>query len=509
MSSTVRTSAILHCAAMLSMILSGACSGPEKQEAMEERMKHFPSSYEEARLNFLEASRDAGAVVESYECPQKGPAGEALFTDVSLLGPSDAKAFLLLISGTHGVEGFAGSALQTGLLREGIFERLGDDVAILFVHALNPYGFAHLRRFNEENVDLNRNFGDHAKPYGKNPRYEELRESISPESISFMAEAGAILELIWYRLRHGKDALKEAVTLGQHTDPDGLFYGGDSETWSNRTLRDIAGRYLSGAERVTSVEIHTGLGPFGGAEIILNEAEKSAACRRARAWWGDLAKATGSGESVSGEIRGSVKLALPAMLPDAQVTAVSLEFGTYSAARVFWALRTENWLHHHGGAKHPNARKIKSGLLETFYPAGDEWAAQVWSQGREVIVQALAGLRGDGTPPGKYLPGAEPLYLRGDNRGLLLIHGGGGGSAWDIKEFARAAHRRGYTVWVPSLPGYGTQASDLVGITAEDWLDEAREGVDLLRQNCDTVAVVAHSMGGVIALVVAAEDQRI
>ena len=78
-----------------------------------------------------------------------------------------------------------------------------------------------------------------------------------------------------------------------------------------------------------------------------------------------------------------------------------------------------------------------------------------------------------------------------------------------MKEFAYAAHRRGYTVLVPSLPGYGTQPSDLIGITAEEWLDEGRAGVDILLRDCGTVAVVGHSIGGVLALVLAAEDRRI
>lgn len=356
-------------------------------------MEYFTSTYEEARLSFLEASRSAGAVIESYENPHKGPNGEGLFTDVSLLGPRDAKSFLLLISGTHGVEGFAGSAIQTGLLREGIVDHLSDNAAVLMVHALNPYGFAHLRRFNEDNVDLNRNFVDHSQPHRENPRYEELERAISPESISFLANAGALLKLMWCRVRHGKEAVKEAVTRGQHTDPDGLFYGGDSETWSNRTLREIVGRYLSGAERVTSVEIHTGLGSFGDAEVIMNEANNSPAYRRAQALWGDLAKSTISGESVSTDIRGSVKLALPAMLPDAEMIAVSLEFGTYSSAKVFWALRKENWLHHHGGAEHSDAGKIKARLLEVFCPSSDVWAAEVWKQGRDIIGQALVHVR--------------------------------------------------------------------------------------------------------------------
>ena len=83
---------------------------------------HFPSGYREAREKFLEASRAAGAVVESIRNPHTGPDGEEFFIDVSLVGPGNAKSVLLLISGTHGVEGFAGSAIQTGLLREWVAE---------------------------------------------------------------------------------------------------------------------------------------------------------------------------------------------------------------------------------------------------------------------------------------------------------------------------------------------------------------------------------------------------
>jgi esterase/lipase len=275
-------------------------------------------------------------------------------------------------------------------------------------------------------------------------------------------------------------------------------------------LRAIIGRYLSGAERIAAVEVHTGLGPFGKAEIILNEAHNSPACRRARAWWGGLVKSTRAADSVSVDINGSLKLALPAMLPGVEVTAVSLEFGTYPARTALRALRAENWLHHHGGAEHPDGLKIKADLREAFYPAGDEWRVPVWMQGREIIGQSLVGLSRDGTTVTKnFLPGAEPLYHQGDGRGLLLLHGGGGGTAWDMKEFASAAHKRGHTVWVPSLPGYGTQPSDLIGITAEAWLDEAREGVDRLLRECSTVAVVGHSVGGALALILSAEDQRI
>jgi hypothetical protein len=80
------------------------------------------------------------------------------------------------------------------------------------------------------------------------------------------------------------------------------------------------------------------------------------------------------------------------MLPDAEITAVTLEFGTVEATQVFKALRAENWLHHHGSINHPRAKEIKTELLRVFYPDNDVWKKQVWEQGKEVVEQVLAHL---------------------------------------------------------------------------------------------------------------------
>ena len=104
-------------------------------------------------------------------------------------------------------------------------------------------------------------------------------------------------------------------------------------------------------------------------------------------------KSTAGGESVSTHLRGTVKLALPKMLPGVEVTAVSLEFGTVSATKVFRALRAENWLHHYGGSGYPGAEKIKDNLLRAFYPDDPEWKSKVWQQGRGVVEQVLTLLQ--------------------------------------------------------------------------------------------------------------------
>jgi predicted deacylase len=363
------------------------------QSTVETVVTYFSADYGEARTKFMQASDAIGARVESIESPIKGPDGEPLYTDVAIIGPMDAKNIIVLQSGTHGVEGFTGSAIQTGLLQEGIASELPANTGIVMIHAINPYGFAHVRRFNEDNVDLNRNFVDDPQPLPRNYGYEALADAIAPASISLWANTKSLSRLLWYGLRNGMTALKVAISGGQYSHPQGLFYGGQTETWSNETLGAITSRYLSNAKRMIFIDFHTGLGRFGNAEIILNEEKESPAYQRALEYWGDRVKTTVGGESVSVHLQGTLKLAIPKMLPDAEVTAVSLEFGTLQPIPVFWALRAENWLQHHGGQSHPDAFEIKMRLLKAFYPESVEWKLQVWKHGKEVVEQSLVQLR--------------------------------------------------------------------------------------------------------------------
>jgi carboxylesterase len=109
-----------------------------------------------------------------------------------------------------------------------------------------------------------------------------------------------------------------------------------------------------------------------------------------------------------------------------------------------------------------------------------------------------------------YLPGAEPLFITGGTTGCLLLHGGGGGTAWDLKEFANILHERtGMTVWLPSLSGFGTRPEDLYDITLEDWLADAHSGLGRLLESCTQTFIVGHSAGGVLTLLTASERKEV
>jgi predicted deacylase len=356
----------------------------------------FAIRYTAARELFLRSVEGAGGRIESVESPVSGPDGEALFMDFASFGPEDATRILVLGAGTHGVEGFTGSGIQSRLLAKGLASTLPPDVRLLMIHGINPFGMAHWRRFDEDNVDLNRNFRDHSTEPRSNDGYESLVEVIEPESLSFWSEVTSWSTLLRQWAFGKKERVRAAVTGGQYTHPQGLFYGGKEETWSNRVFRSVVGRYVAHTRHVVFVDFHTGLGEYGTAEILLHVTPDSEEFCRAVAIWGpDQTRTTSVPGSVSTHLDSSLKLALPAIAPaGANVTAVTLEFGTFSAIEVFAALRAENWLQHKGGASFPGAAEIKSCLLRAFHPDSGDWERNALEIGERVVGSALDYLGG-------------------------------------------------------------------------------------------------------------------
>ena len=108
--------------------------------------------------------------------------------------------------------------------------------------------------------------------------------------------------------------------------------------------------------------------------------------------------------------------------------------------------------------------------------------------------------------PENVLPGAEPFYLKGLDTGVMLIHGGGGGTTADMRELGQFIHKEtGYTVLAPLLPGYGTTKEDLAETTYEDWINAVKQNFLELKSEVKKIFVVGHSMGGVLTLILGSE----
>ncbi|VTU15091.1 M14 family metallopeptidase [Variovorax sp. RA8] len=362
----------------------------------------FAPRYALARQKFLQGCAAAGLAVRSHVHPLLGRDGEELAIDVALDGDAQAESLLIVSSGCHGVEGHCGSGVQVFALHDAEWREKARDqgVAVLYVHALNPYGFSHSRRVTHENVDLNRNFLDFSQPLPVNEAYASLHALLLPEqwppSAANQAEIDALIA------REGLGFYQAAVTRGQYQFPDGLFYGGNAPTWSNRAVREVLRTHAGRARRVGWIDLHTGLGSNGIGERIFAGRDDKVAYARANAWWGTAAAPVTSmydGSSTSAYLTGLMCYALDDECPQAEHTSIALEYGTEPMLEVTAALRGDHWLHRHPRAPAELAEAIRTRMLAAFYSDTDAWRGQVISQARQAMFQAVDGLAGVAPSP--------------------------------------------------------------------------------------------------------------
>jgi hypothetical protein len=353
----------------------------------------FAATYAEARHRFREAATARGLDVIARVHPHAvGARGEELAIDVALLGDPDAPALLVLLSGMHGVEGFCGSGCQVALLGDEtvIAAVRQSGAAVLLVHAVNPYGFSHLRRANEDNIDVNRNFRDFATPPAPNAAYASVHSFVVPPTWPPAADNSALIDD--YVARYGAARLQAAVSSGQAEFPDGLFYAGRAPAWSNTTLRGLLREHGRACQRLGWIDFHTGLGPWGHGEKIYSGPDDAPMIARARAWYGCDVTSYYDGTSTSAALDGvSFHAALDAC-PHAEFTGIGLEFGTQSSRDVFEALRAEQWLANHPDTGEPLRGAIKRRMRDAFHDDRVEWKMMVYGQARVATLQALRAL---------------------------------------------------------------------------------------------------------------------
>lgn len=326
----------------------------------------------------------------SFRNPASGPDGEPLGTDCALLGPLDASHLMIAMSGTHGAEGFCGSGVQTGWLRSGMFDTLPADTAVLLIHAINPYGFAHVRRVTEDNVDLNRNFVNHAGPLPRNHGYEQLREALCPKEWSQESEANSRAVFHDFAARNGEAALQSAITSGQYVDAEGIFYGGVGPTWSRTTLHNILAPFSGSVRHAAFIDLHTGLGPYGIGEIMCNHQAGERGHDVISRWWGSEATYYEDGTSSSSMLCGDTNIGVNEALPNSIVGGITLEYGTRPLTEMLDAVRADNWLYVYGDPRSRKGREIKAQIRDAFYPDRADWKDMVFERARYVMAHMLA-----------------------------------------------------------------------------------------------------------------------
>lgn len=365
----------------VSEALAGACFAPD---------------YASARARFLAAAARAGARVDVFvNDVATGPGGGSLTTDVAVLGPADAPAALMLVSGTHGPEGFVGSAAQVALLDAIATGVPLPPVRVVLVHAINPYGFAHITRTTENNVDLNRNFIDWSAGAPGNPAYVELHEALCPSVWTPEALAAADAARTDWIGRNGQDAFVDMTSRGQYTHADGLNYGGTGPEWSNRTLEAIVRRHLSAAARIALIDWHTALGERGQPFFLCFNEPGGPGWERACDWWGrdQVETRGGFGGAARPKYTGLLFHGVQRYAAQADVTGAVIEFGTVDMDEARRALQADRWLRFgHGAATDPRRAALREQVREAFSPQSLAWQRSVLGHAIGIQHATLAGL---------------------------------------------------------------------------------------------------------------------
>jgi hypothetical protein len=346
--------------------------------------RYFSPDYFAARSRFREKVHAARGRLDQLAIDARGPDGEPLTIDIGWFGAERPRRLLLHSSGIHGVEGFAGSAIQLQFLDS--LPRLERDSAIVLVHFLNPYGVAWLRRVNEDNVDLNRNFLGPGEAYAGAPAgygaLDPILNPLGPPAWDFF-----YARAIWQVARHGMTALKQSVATGQYDHPRGLFFGGKRLQQGPERYQAFLRERLSTAKRVIAIDVHTGVGEYGEDLLLAEEAEYDAA----RQVFGARVTLADPDRSAAYRVRGGYENMLPRVFPGAAVHFVAQEFGTYRPLHVVRALREENRWHHHGDGS--LAHPTKRGLRDAFSPDDEAWRRAVLGRGQAVLQEAVEALR--------------------------------------------------------------------------------------------------------------------
>ena len=324
--------------------------------------KYFATTYFEARKRFRIAAAKLNAKTDSAVA-WTDPNTDLEYTiDFAFVeGTGKAKeSIMIVVSGTHGVEGYAGSAIQLKLMetlntyRHNTSAYPGGVPSLALVHAVNPTGMALNRRFNHNNVDLNRNW---LTPEG----WEEVR-SWDPDATLYITVGyllnpkflptytNFLLHLGRYvigLLQYGLTTLKRATVSGTYRDPTGIFYGGNGTSEINvEIVKKFLKPYGAYKNRVM-LDLHTGLG-IPGVGILLTENQQY----RQNGWkiFGsdreiDCATCGAYGATASGyeKVRGAmIQYHGNDMFPTEPLGHYIIEFGTVITSCVGAAVVMEN-----------------------------------------------------------------------------------------------------------------------------------------------------------------------
>ena len=363
----------------------------------------FIDDYAGARQAFLAEGEALAARferVERFAIPVASAQLPDLFVDgLYVPAQQNPKRLLIISSGVHGVEGPAGSAVTRLFMQEFMTEAALANTGVLLLHAMNPYGFARERRFDERNVDLNRNAAQSSALYQTDnagyPLVDGLINPTTPADLGAVGHRLYLLRAVAMIARHGMGPLRQAVLQGQYAFPKGIYYGGNALAPQFEALAPRLKQIINAYPLSMSVDLHTGYGARGQLHVFLNPPEDARVKQGLEAVFAGHAIDWGSGKDFY-TITGDVTSWMGSLRDGGLHLPAGFEYGTLDSQTTLGAIKSlhitvlENQGAQWGYASPRDEAQIKHDYSEMFNPSSPAWRSKVIADSRAMLTQVMA-----------------------------------------------------------------------------------------------------------------------
>jgi len=372
------------------------------QKVNTDNVKYFQESYNDCRKSFL---AEAGKIKGNYKNVDisnlkiESKVDPDLTIDYCYIPAQKTfERLLILTSAVHGVEGYVGSAVQQMVLKELLKEIRLDNIGLLLIHSINPYGFKYKRRVTENNIDLNRNCSTGKTLYESvNSGYSDLNGMLNPTQKANIKSVGNIffqLNAIQKIIQYSMGTLRQAVLQGQYQYEKGVYFGGKELEPSIKAvtplIQDIAQNY----DMVFNIDLHTGYGKRGTMHLFPNPMKDEKKKTKiedifsgTHIDWGD--------EDDFYTVTGDFTTYVGQVIPDKYYLSMTFEFGTLDSQVTMGAIKSlhnvilENQGVHFGYKSKEDEEGVKNRYLEGYYPSSIPWRSKAIMDARKTLLQAL------------------------------------------------------------------------------------------------------------------------
>ncbi len=352
-------------------------------------LDYYPNSYQQAREKFL--SRANQITKEHprsrlFSFKVSSQVDNNLYVDLLYIPAQKAERLLILSSGIHGVEGFTGSAIQLMFLDHFLSDSLLNNVSILLIHSINPYGYKYLRRVSENNVDLNRNSSLYDSLYKTpNPGYDKIYSFVNPRYPVNLCSAGNkffLLRSLNMARKVGIANFRQGLLQGQYKYPKGLYFGGFDQEPQIDSLAKFLIQISQPYKFIMEIDLHTGYGKKGHLHLFPNPVPGPTRRLVESIYhgyeinWGDTTKKfyTTTGDFI--DFMGQ-------MAQDKMYVPMTFEFGTVNSHTTLGGIKAlhimilENQGHFYGYKHERDKKKVTEKFLEMYYPGSKKWRLKV------------------------------------------------------------------------------------------------------------------------------------